>query len=215
MVENGYLRLGRIGGAPVRVHWSAPLTIAGLGVLLNGFRFAPGAWLAILILIVVHELGHAVTVRAFGLGLVSVDIRGIGGQCQWYGSPTPIRRAVIAWGGVLGQAVILAIAAPALLLVPAGTPLFVMEMLLAFTYSNLQLMAFNLLPIPGFDGAEAWKLFGRGGLPAWWRDRARKKKGKATRGVVRPMPVHRPFSPDDILEKTPTDKKRPPPHMLN
>lgn len=214
MVENGHLRLGRIGGAPIRVHWSAPLVIVLLSLLLNEFRIVPGAWLGILILIIVHEIGHAVVVRAFGLGLLAVDVRGIGGQCQWYGHPTPIRRAIIAWGGVLGQAVVLAIALPASYFLPGGTPGFVVEMVGAFVYANLYLMVFNLLPIPGFDGAEAWKLFGRDGLPAWWRQRFH-RKAKKQRGVVRSLPVHRRFTPEDILEKTPTDKKRPPPHMLN
>lgn len=179
-MENGYLKLGRIGGAPIRIHWTAPLVVVFLGFLLNGFRFAPATWLAILLLILIHEMGHAILVRAFGLGLLSVDVKGIGGTCSWYGSPTPIRRALIAWGGVLAQAVVLVIALPARYLVPSSTPMFVVEMLLAFTYSNLYLMVFNLLPIPGFDGAEAWKLVGKDGLPAWWRKRAI-KKGKQKR----------------------------------
>jgi Zn-dependent protease len=214
MMQNGYLGLGRIGGAPVRVHWTAPVVIIGLSLLLNGLRFAPGAWLGILILIVIHEIGHAVVVRAFGLGLLAVEIRGIGGQCQWYGSPTPIRRAIIAWGGVLGQAVVLAIALPVSRFLPPDTPSFVVELVGAFIYSNLYLMVFNLLPIPGFDGVEAWKLFGRDGLPAWWRKR-RARKSKKQSGVVRSLPVHKRFTGEDILEKTPTSTKRPPPHMLN
>jgi hypothetical protein len=74
-------------------------------------------------------------------------------------------------------------------------------------------MAINLLPVPGFDGAEAWKLFGKNGLVAWWR--RRNVLQAKPRGVVRNMPVHRPFRGEDILEKTPTSQKRPPPHMLN
>jgi stage IV sporulation protein FB len=214
-MQNGYLRLGRIGGAPIRVHWSAPLVIIGLSLLLNGLRFAPGTWLGILILIVIHEIGHAVVVRAFGHQVWSVDIRGIGGVCKWDGSATPIPRAIIAWGGVLAQAIVLAIAYPASFFLPVGLPGFVVDLLIgAFVYSNLYLMILNLLPLPGFDGVEAWKLFGNNGLPAWWRQR-RARKAKKQRGVVRSLPVHRRFTPEDILEKTPTDTKRPPPHMLN
>jgi Zn-dependent protease len=214
-MENGYLKLGRFGGVPVRVHWTAPLFIVLLSFMLNGFRFTPAAWLGILLLIVAHELGHAAMVRAFRMGLLAIDIRGVGGQCQWYGSPSPIRRALIAWGGVFGQAVVLAIVFPVTLFLPNGAPWWVVELLLALVYSNLYLMAFNLLPIPGFDGAEAWKLFGKSGIPAWWRKR-RARKAKQQRGVVRSMPVHKRFVPDDdILEKTPPHQKRPPPHMLN
>lgn len=212
-MENGFFRLGRFGGAPVRVHWSAPVAVVLFSLLLNGFRFAPWAWGALVVLVLAHELGHAALVRAFRLHLASVDVHGLGGACNYYGTPTPIRRALVAWGGVFGQAVLLVLALPALFLLPLGTPLWVREVVSVLIYSNLYLMAINLLPVPGLDGGEAWKLFGPNGLPAWWRQR-RLRKGKG-RGVVRSMPVHRKFVPDDILEKTPTDRKRPPPHMLN
>lgn len=212
-MENGFYRLGRFGGAPVRVHWSTPVGVIVFSVLFNGFRFVPWVWATFVALILVHEIGHAAMVRAFRLHLLSIDIHGIGGVCNYAGTPTPIRRSIIAWSGVLGQAVLLLLALPVFFLLPVGTPSWVLEVVSVLIWSNLYLMAINLLPIPGFDGAEAWRLFGRNGLPAWWRRRALQRN--KPRDVVRSMPVHRRFSPEDILEKTPTDKKRPPPHMLN
>lgn len=209
-MEGGYFRLGRFGGAPIRIHWTTPIGAFAF----CGFRWAPAAWGAFVALILIHELGHAVMVRAFRLKVASVDVHGIGGVCNFFGTTTPIGSALIAWGGVFGQLVLLALALPAtLLLPPVGAPWWATQLLDSLIFTNLYLMAINLLPVPGFDGAEAWKLFGKNGLPAWWR--RRKLLGSKPKGVVRSMPVHKPFVGEDILEKTPTHKKRPPPHMLN
>ena len=213
-MEGGYFKLGRFGGAPVRLHWSAPLGAFAF----CGFSLVPGAWAAFLLLILMHELGHAFLVRRFGLSLVSVDVHGLGGLCQWSGTTTPTRRALIAWGGVFGQAILLAIGLILTFALPPMHNVYLSQALGCLVMTNLMMMGINLVPIPGFDGAEAWKLFGRDALGGWWRRRSM-KKGE-TRGVVRHMPppkrrfisndIH-----DDILEKTPTSTKRPPPHMLN
>ncbi|MEZ4299924.1 MAG: hypothetical protein R3B70_33560 [Polyangiaceae bacterium] len=215
-MENGYFRIGRFGGAPVRIHWSAPLGAFFFG----GFRFAPAAWGAFILIILIHELGHAALVRRFRLEVSRVDVHGIGGVCCWHGYPTPMQRALIAWGGVFGQAVLLAIAFPLLFVLPPTTPDWAMDIVHACTRTNLYLMAINLLPVPGFDGAEAWKIFGKAGLPAWWRSRKFRKSHKQApkKGFgagLGSQGVYKPFDPNDILEKTPTDHKRPPPHMLN
>src|SRR5690242_18702994 len=105
-MESGYFKLGRLGSAPIRVHWTAPLG----AFMFTGFQLAPAAWAAFVVLILIHEIGHALFVRSFGLHLESVDVHGLGGVCRYYGTTTPVRRALIAWGGVLAQAVVLAIA---------------------------------------------------------------------------------------------------------
>lgn len=209
-MEGGYFTLGRFGGAPVRIHWTMPIGAFAF----CGFRWAPAAWGAFLLLILIHEVGHATMVRAHKLHVAGIDVHGIGGLCHWYGTTTPVGRALIAWGGVFGQLVLLAIAVPVkLFALPAVPPWWAAQLVETLVYTNLYLMAINLLPVPGFDGAEAWKLFGKNGLVAWWRRRNLLKI--KPKGVVRSMPLHRPFRGEDILEKTPTSQKRPPPHMLN
>ncbi len=215
-MEGGFFRIGRFGNAPVRIHWSAPIG----AFFFSGIGFYPGAWAAFILLILVHELGHALMVRAFGLHVVSIDVHGLGGVCQHIGTTTPIGRSLIAWGGVFGQAVILAIALILKLVLPPIGNVYLAQAMSTFIGTNLWLMAVNLVPIPGFDGAEAWKLFGKEGLPAWWRRRKMKTASRAEpKGVVRNMPVRKRFisndPADDILENTPTSTKRPPPHMLN
>lgn len=216
-MESGYFRLGRLGGAPIRIHWSAPIG----AFLFCGMGFYPAAWAAFLLLILAHEVGHALLVRAFRLHLVSVDVHGLGGLCQFVGGTSQLGRSVIAWGGVLGQLVMMVIAAVVVLVLPPIHNPYFQQGINMFFRSNLMLMALNLIPAPGFDGAEAWKLFGKEGLPAWWsRRKAQKARSETRGGVVRPMPVKKQRFvsnriEDDILEKTPTSTKRPPPHMLN
>lgn len=215
-MEGGYFRLGRFGGAPVRLHWSAPIGAFAF----CGFAFVPGAWAAFLLLILLHELGHAFLVRRFGLLLVSVDVHGLGGLCQHAGSTTPMRRALIAWGGIFGQSLLLALGLVLMFVLRPIHNVYLAQAVGCLVWTNLWMMGINLVPIPGFDGAEAWKLFGQDALGGWWRRRAAQKQRDAKGGGVRNMPPpKRRFVSnridDDILEKTPTSTKRPPRDMLN
>src|SRR5689334_17332951 len=88
-MESGYFRIGRFGGAPIRVHWSTPIG----AFLFTGLHFAPVSWAMFFVLILVHEIGHAAFVRGFGLHVQAIDVHGIGGVCHWDGTTTPIRRA--------------------------------------------------------------------------------------------------------------------------
>jgi len=155
-MRGGYLTLGRARGAPVRAHWSLPI---GAFVFGQG-HFVPGFWLGFFLLVLVHELGHAVLVKRYGHRVGSIDIHGLGGVCRWSGEPTAIDRARIAWGGVLAQAVAYGIAVAAIALAGPPETVFAAELASAFTTTNVWLIAINLLPVPPLDGAEAWKLPG-------------------------------------------------------
>ena len=152
--QGGYLTLGQLGGAPVRVHWSAPV-----GALFFGqFRFVPGFWLAFVGLILAHEVGHALMVIASGARVRGIDVMGLGGECRYDGHVTPIQRALIAWGGVLAQLVVMIVAWALLLVFGSPESLFLADLAHACTFYNLTLMALNLLPFGPLDGREAWKL---------------------------------------------------------
>ncbi len=157
MFSRGYLTLFRIRGVPVRAHWSIPL----VALFMSGFQFLPGVWVGVILLILWHEIGHLFFVLRYGLRAVSVEVNGFGGLCQYVGSPTPVQRSVIAWGGVVFQmiALVIALVVGSFVIQPEST--FGIHLYDTFIRLNLFLAAFNLLPIPPFDGAEAWKLFGR------------------------------------------------------
>ncbi len=146
--------LGRIGGVPVRLHWSA---IVG-ALFFSGFRLAPGAWLGFVLVILVHELGHAAVVKATRMRVHGVSVHGLGGECQWSGNATPLQRAAIAWGGVWGQLALVAIVLPLAGLLAATMGAFGADLAYALTWGSLMLAALNLIPYGPLDGVEAWKL---------------------------------------------------------
>ncbi len=163
----GWWTIGRLRGAPVRIHWT---TLVG-AILFGGLAWAPGFWVAFAIVILVHELGHAAMVRATGHRVSAVEVHAGGGECTWDGDETPTQRALIAWGGVLAQLALAVVAFVVERTVAPSGP-FVLQLLRGLTTWNLVMAAFNLLPVRPLDGYEAWPL-----LPLLWRRRARRRGG--------------------------------------
>lgn len=172
-MERGYLRLFRLRGIPIRVHWTLPLGV----LMFSGGRVAPGLWLGIVALIVLHELGHALLVHRAGLANLGIDITGFGGRCRWAGAPSPTQRALIAWGGVLAQLVVLTVTGLVVLVLGQPAQPFWANLVHAFLVTNVFLIGINLIPFKPLDGAEAWPLFGH--LARDWK-RRRKWKRRVT-----------------------------------
>ena len=110
--SRGYLTIFHYRGAPVRIHWTAPL---GALILGGSLLVVPIYWLAFFVLIVMHEIGHAALVRRYRFQVISIDLHGLGGLCRWEGSANPWQRAVIAWGGIWVQLALLVFAGTALM----------------------------------------------------------------------------------------------------
>ena len=149
----GAITLFRYRGVPIRAHWSLP----AVALFIGGARFAPGAWLAWLLVVTLHEMGHAFWALRYGLDVQEILLHGLGGHCRYRGMPSPRQRSVVAWGGVMAQAILFAIALPLSRFVPAHTPL-VADAYRVLIDSNLYVAMLNLIPIAPLDGAEAWKL---------------------------------------------------------
>jgi Zn-dependent protease len=156
MFATGYWQPFSLRGIPIRFHWSVLLG----AFLFSGFRFAPAFWLSFPVLVLVHELGHAWVIRRLGHRALAVEVTGFGGTCHW--DPrfaSRLHHALVAWGGV-GAQVVLLLAAVTYLFVTGGPRLpWEAEVLHVFTTTNVMLIALNLLPIAPLDGARAWMLF--------------------------------------------------------
>lgn len=178
----GWLQIGKWRGVPIKAHWSTPIG----PILFSRFEWEPGIWVGVIVLILLHEVGHAVLARARGMHVTQIRLHMLGGECGYSGWPTPIDTSIIAWGGVLAQGVGALAALAFLTLGPPPTGIFTSGFAYAFTWANLYIAVLNLLPIPGLDGWEAWQLFTR--LP-WktWRRRLTPRRDKA--------------KPEDIIAK--------------
>ena len=158
MFSKGYLTIGRFGGARIRVHWSTPIGMLVFTGFLRDPRFAPGAWIGFLLVVLIHELGHAVAVALSRQRVIAVDAYALGGLCHWDGCPSPMQRAMIAWGGVIAQAVLALGTLLTLALLGQPSRVFTADLANAFLDANLWMILVNLVPVPPLDGAEAWRI---------------------------------------------------------
>ncbi|MEM9072976.1 MAG: hypothetical protein AAGE52_31010 [Myxococcota bacterium] len=167
MFQRGLWTIGHWKNVPIRLHWSIPLG----ALFFSRFEFAPGFWLGFVLLILFHELGHAALAKARRLHIFEVQVHGLGGVCV-HESGTPYDNSIVAWGGVLAQALFLV---PAFVIGQLGVvrSAFVAELVWVFTETNLFLIALNLIPIEPFDGAKAWRL-----PKLWWQRRGRRRPSK-------------------------------------
>lgn len=151
----GSWTIARPFGVPLRIHWSVPVC----AFLAGGLRIAPGAWIAFLLLLAVHQAGHVIVVRRAGARPVALEVLGLGGHCRWEGAVTPFQRAWFAWGGILAQLVVLIVAGGAVLAFGKPSHELAAQAVDVALFGNLWLAGINLLPLPGLDGKDAWSLF--------------------------------------------------------
>jgi hypothetical protein len=167
--QPGYWTLGRHPQyGDIDVHILTPLG----PLVLSRFDWVPGYWVGILVLVMLHEVGHALLARRYGMRVTAIRLHGLGGHCAYFGAPTPWHRAVIAWGGVMMQGVLLLVALTWLF--GAGRPqsAFLYHFQDAWLASNIFLIVLNLLPIDPLDGGQAWRALPM--LRKRWQDRKRR-----------------------------------------
>jgi Zn-dependent protease len=134
------------------------------------------------VLVLAHEIGHWALVLAFGGVVAAIRIGGLGGECVYEGGwIKPLPRALIAWGGVVAQAVLLV---AGLALLPARGGGLLTAFRRALVEANALLIVLNLLPARGLDGGEAWGIFPhlfRALRKRWLRWRLAQLQGRAER----------------------------------
>jgi Zn-dependent protease len=156
------LLLGRVFGIPIRVHFTFVLLLIWFGMAGSSaggtFVMAVVFLLALFGCVVLHELGHALTARAFGVRTREIVLYPIGGIARLENMPRGWAELVIALAGPLVNlflagflmAVIIALALPMPEALGVATDLggFVWSLFIA----NMLLFAFNLIPAFPMDG---------------------------------------------------------------
>ncbi len=161
----GSLRIGRIAGIDIYIHWSFWLLIlwilfiyllAGQGIVLalRGVLLI----LAVFGCVVLHELGHALTARRFGIPTRDITLLPIGGLARLQRMPDKPNQEF--WIAIAGPAVNVVIALILYVVLQLGYGTLPVEdmfriqgnLLAQLLWINLFLAAFNLLPAFPMDG---------------------------------------------------------------
>lgn len=158
-------RIGRIAGIDIKIHltfvfiliWfglSAYISGGTLAAALNNVLFI----LALFLCVVLHEFGHALTARLFGIKTKDITLLPIGGVARLESMPEdPKEELLVAAAGPAVNAVISAGLFTGLLLSGFFSPPININSLLSnfwlqLLVANITLMLFNLIPAFPMDG---------------------------------------------------------------
>ncbi len=185
-------KLGRFAGIDVYVHATFPLLLLWFGYAawaqtgtIAGVVNALTLILALFLCVLLHEYGHALTARRFGIGTRHITLLPIGGLALLESMPKDPRQEILV--ALAGPAVNVVIAAAVYLLLglaarpgaiftidPAG-----MGLLQGLLAANILLALFNMLPAFPMDGGRVLRA-----VLALRMDRVRATRLAATVGQV-------------------------------
>ncbi|MFC5637874.1 site-2 protease family protein [Streptomyces bullii] len=178
---NASVRMGRVLGVPLRIHWTVPLLVMLFGYSLGSQTLPAGVpgrsdttytvaglagGLLLLASLLAHETAHAITARRKGIPVQSITLWALGGMTAM---SRPRTAGAAFWVAVSGPLTSLVVGALAL---GAGIGLHALPgwavpaaVLLWLGWVNLVLAVFNLLPAAPLDGgrvvqAAVWRRTG-------------------------------------------------------
>lgn len=159
------LKIGSAAGIGIYLHWTFLLLIAAIfgyyylqSQSLTAALAGMGLIVGVFGCVVLHELGHALTARRFGVGTRSITLYPIGGLARLQRIPAePMKEFWIAVGGPAVNLVIASVLAvvlaimggsfsPGVLQAPGG------HLVASLMWINVALAAFNMLPAFPMDG---------------------------------------------------------------
>ncbi|MEW6252423.1 MAG: site-2 protease family protein [Planctomycetota bacterium] len=165
MIEKGSLRLVRLFGVTVFVHWTWAL-VAVLELRFRQNAYGAQFWnvaeyLTLFVLVLLHEFGHALACRSVGGKAERIMLWPLGGVA--FVSPPP-RAGALLWSiaaGPLVNVVLIPLTVAGLFAVSiyyeggaTTEPTDLWHYAFAVTVMNVVLLAFNLLPIYPLDGGQ-------------------------------------------------------------
>lgn len=157
-------RIGRLAGIDIFVHFTFLILLGWIGIsrFLTTQDFVAaalgvGLTLAVFFIIVLHELGHALAARSYGIGTKDITLLPIGGVARLERMPEkPAQELVVALAGPAVNVALAAIFGG--LSLALGIPLFGADLtspihLITLLFQiNVGLILFNLLPAFPMDG---------------------------------------------------------------
>jgi Zn-dependent protease/CBS domain-containing protein len=155
-------KIARIAGIDVRIHATFFLLL-GFVAYFAGHRAGAGwglnavlIWLLVFLCVLLHELGHALAAKAYGIPTVDITLYPIGGIARMERMPEkPVQELVVAIAGPLVNVVII-IVLGAVLLATGGLDVTKIltdpDLLQIVFWANIVMLVFNLIPAFPLDG---------------------------------------------------------------
>jgi len=195
------LPIGRLAGIPLRVHLTFPLLVAWIAFAQWRIDGDPRGAIALVLMVllvftivVMHELGHALAARHYGVATRDITLLPIGGVARLERIPKePLQELVIALAGPAVN-VVLAVVIGSILLATGGMgnladlgglvaadPTFDLRRLaVRLVGINVWLVVFNMLPAFPMDGGRVL----RAALAMYYGDHTRATEAAARVGRV-------------------------------
>lgn len=153
--------IGSVVGIPIRVHVLLVVLIAWVAFESSLDTFGLLALAALFPILLLHELGHCLVARRFGIEVIDITLWPLGGLARMTQIPESGRAE--AWISVAGPAVNFALAALltpiVLVLVAAEASKGVVSFGWTLVSINLALAVFNMLPAFPTDGGRVLRAF--------------------------------------------------------
>jgi stage IV sporulation protein FB len=155
-------KIARIAGIDVRIHATFFLLL-GFVAYFAGHRAGASwglnavlIWLLVFLCVLLHELGHALAAKAYGIPTVDITLYPIGGVARMERMPEkPVQELVVAIAGPLVNVVII-IVLGAVLFATGGLDVTEIEtdpsLLQILFWTNIVMVVFNLIPAFPLDG---------------------------------------------------------------
>ncbi|MGH3712358.1 MAG: M50 family metallopeptidase [Micromonosporaceae bacterium] len=164
--RSGFL-VGRLLGVPVYLAPSWLLLAVVVTVVYGGvvaerrpelgtaaYAVGFGFVISLAISVLLHELGHALTCRRYGIGVRAITLEMLGGYTEMEGeAPRPSVEAMVALAGPLISGALSVVGVATVIILPTDTVWF--ELAFQFAASNVLVTVFNLLPGLPLDGGRA------------------------------------------------------------
>ncbi|CAN5730702.1 site-2 protease family protein [soil metagenome] len=151
-------RIATIEGIPIRLHFTFLLFLAYIGFVGQdrGGLIWPLFVIAVFACVLLHELGHALAAKKYGVHTRDITLYPIGGVAMLEGRPNARQELVIALAGPLVNVVIAVALAVGLVLrhgtIPLDPQLRTDTFLSTLFLANVTLAVFNLIPAFPMDG---------------------------------------------------------------
>jgi Zn-dependent protease len=164
----GSYKLGRIAGIGVFVHWTFSLLLIFI-VFINyrtGYNLVQIVWsivfiLCIFVTVFLHELGHALAAKNYGIKTKDITLLPIGGLARLERLPEkPVEELIVAFAGPLVN-IVLALLTSLFISIPDNPEVLLNQLsggvnpsnfFLNFYIVNIALAIFNLIPAFPMDG---------------------------------------------------------------